>query len=110
MENRFSPEQEERITGFLKKVKFRKQIFGGVREADVWKKIGELNELYRQALLAERARYDALLEERGRGAAGAGASAGGGGVNDGTGAFGANASGGGGAGTAAGRDRGKAGG
>ena len=69
MENRFSPEQEERITGFLKKVKFRKQIFGGVREADVWKKIGELNELYRQALLAERARYDTLLEERGLGKA-----------------------------------------
>ena len=68
-ENRFPPEQEERITAFLKKVKFRKQIFGGVREADVWKKIGELNELYRQGILAERARYDALLEERGLGTA-----------------------------------------
>lgn len=63
-EFRFPPEQEERISGFLQKVKFRKQVFGGVSEADVWSKIGELNELYRQALLAERARYDALLKER----------------------------------------------
>ena len=69
-ENRFPPEQEERITEFLKNVKFRKQIFGGVREADVWKKIGELNELYRQGIIAERARYDALLAERDRKKAG----------------------------------------
>ena len=67
---RFSPEQEEQIAGFLQKVKFRKQIFGGVREADVWKKIGELNDMYRQALLAERARCDALLAERDRQKAG----------------------------------------
>lgn len=62
----FSPEQEERISGFLKKVKFRKQIFGGVSEKDVWTKIGELNEMYRQALLAERIRYDELIAERNR--------------------------------------------
>ena len=67
---RVSPEQEEQIAGFLQKVKFRKQIFGGVREADVWKKIGELNDMYRQALLAERARCDALLAERDRKKAG----------------------------------------
>ncbi len=64
-ELRFPPGQEERIRSFLQKVKFRKQIFGGVSEKDVWTKIGELNELYRQGILAERARYDALLEERG---------------------------------------------
>lgn len=69
-ESRFPPEQEERIIDFLKNVKFRKQIFGGVQEADVWKKIGELNELYRQGILAERARCDALLEERDRKKAG----------------------------------------
>ena len=32
-------------------------------ETDVWKKIGELNDMYREALIAERARYDALLAE-----------------------------------------------
>ena len=62
-ELRFPPEQEEKIKGFLQKVKFRKQIFGGVSEKDVWTKIGELNEMYRQALLAERGRYDALIAE-----------------------------------------------
>ena len=63
-ELRLSPEQEQRIAAWLQKVKFRKQIFGGVSESDVWKKIGELNDMYRQALIAERARYDALLAER----------------------------------------------
>ena len=52
------------IAPWLKKVKFRKQIFGGVSERDVWKKIGELNEMFNRALIAERARYDALLEQR----------------------------------------------
>ncbi len=61
-ELRFAKAQEERIADFLQKVKFRKRIFGGVDERDVWTKIGELNEIYKQALLAERARYDALLD------------------------------------------------
>ena len=52
------------IAPWLKKVKFRHKIFGGVDERDVWKKIGELNELYKKALIAERARYDALLESQ----------------------------------------------
>ena len=58
---RFQEEQEAKIADWLKQVKFRKQVFGGVSQADVFKKIGELNELYREALIAERARYDALL-------------------------------------------------
>ncbi len=62
-ELKFPPEQEERIAGWLEKLKFRKQVFGGVSETDVWKKIGELNDMYREALIAERARYDALLAE-----------------------------------------------
>ena len=52
------------IAPWLKKVKFRHKIFGGVDERDVWKKIGELNERYTKALIAERARYDALLERQ----------------------------------------------
>ena len=65
-ELRFLPEQEEKIKGFLQKVKFRKRIFGGVSEKDVWTKIRELNDMYRQALLAERIRYDALIAEHDR--------------------------------------------
>lgn len=66
----FLPEQEEKIANFLKKVKFRKRIFGGVSEKDVWTKIRELNDMYREALLAERVRYDTLIEERDRQKAG----------------------------------------
>lgn len=56
--------EQARIQEWLKKVRFRKAVLGGVDEADVWKKIGELNALYEAALSAERARYDALLAER----------------------------------------------
>lgn len=62
-EERMSREQR-RIAQWLKQVKFRKTLLGGVSERDVWKKIGELNEMYNVALTAERARYDALLEQQ----------------------------------------------
>lgn len=56
--------EQARIQAWLKQVRFKKSAFGGVNEADVWKKIAELNTLYEAALSAERARYDALLAER----------------------------------------------
>lgn len=56
--------EQERIRKWLKQVRFKKTTFGGVSEADVWKKIAELNTLFEAALSAERARYDALLAER----------------------------------------------
>lgn len=56
--------EQERIRNWLKQIHFRKAAFGGVSEADVWKKIAELNTLYEAALSAERARFDALLAER----------------------------------------------
>ena len=62
-ELRLPPEHEDRIAGWLNKVKFRKRIFGGVSETDVWNKIRELNDMYRDALIAERARCDALIAE-----------------------------------------------
>ena len=55
--------EQERIKKWLKQVRFKKVFFGGVDEADMWKKIAELNSLYEAALSAERARYDALLAE-----------------------------------------------
>lgn len=58
-----SPEHA-RIAQWLAKLRFRKKIFGGVRELDVWKRIGELDAMYTQALFAERVRYDALLEQQ----------------------------------------------
>ncbi|MDO4649147.1 MAG: hypothetical protein Q4B26_10905 [Eubacteriales bacterium] len=65
MENDPNPqtlnEAHREMLEWLKTVKFKKTILGGVSERDLWKKIGELNELYEASLLAERARYDALL-------------------------------------------------
>lgn len=58
--------EQARIQTWLKQVRFKKTLFGGVDEADLWKKIAELNSMYEAALSAERARYDALLAERGR--------------------------------------------
>ncbi|MCI6887996.1 MAG: hypothetical protein MR868_12260 [Lachnospiraceae bacterium] len=55
--------EQQKIVEWLKKVRFRKQLFGGVSEADVWKKIDELNKLYDAALTAERIRYETLLAE-----------------------------------------------
>ena len=60
----FQQEQERKIALWLKNLKFRKRIFGGVRESDVFKKISELDYMYKEALLAERARYDALLSRQ----------------------------------------------
>lgn len=55
--------EQKRIAQWLNKVKFRRQFFGGVSERDVWKKITELNELYNEAIFAERVRYNTLLDQ-----------------------------------------------
>lgn len=72
----FSPETEEdieiqplnheheKLLRWLQTVKFRRVLFGGVDEVQVWKKLEELDRLYAAALGAERARYDALLEKQ----------------------------------------------
>ena len=54
--------QLEKIARYLKQLHFKKRLFG-VDEADVWKKIEKLNEMYEDAVLAERKRYELLLEE-----------------------------------------------
>lgn len=54
---------QESLEKWLKQVRFKKCLFGGVSERDVWRKINELNSLYEAALSAERIRYDALIEE-----------------------------------------------
>lgn len=55
--------EHRQLHEWLQQVRFKKQLFGGVSEADVWKKIAELNRLYEAALAAERIRYDTLLQE-----------------------------------------------
>ncbi|MBU5459204.1 hypothetical protein [Anaerostipes sp. MSJ-23] len=54
---------QDQIAQWLKKVKFKRKIIGGVNEADVWKKIGQLDEKYQAALHDQKIYYEALLEE-----------------------------------------------
>lgn len=56
--------EHQQLLDWHKHVRFKKTLFGGVKESDVWKKLGELNELYNQALAAERIRCDALLAQQ----------------------------------------------
>lgn len=70
MKKEATNETQEDIVQWIKKLKFKKKLIGGVDEADVLKKIEELNSLYEKALLNERARYDALLRESKGGDAG----------------------------------------
>ncbi len=55
--------QQEEILRWLKTTRFKRALLGGLDERDVWKKLGDLNALYEAAILAERARYDTLLQE-----------------------------------------------
>lgn len=54
---------EEQLVNWINQVKFKKSLFGGVNERDVWKKLTELHALYQAALQAERVRYDTLLSQ-----------------------------------------------
>lgn len=56
--------EHEKLLHWLQTVKFRKVLFGGIDEAQMWKKLEELDRLYEAAISAERARYDALLEKQ----------------------------------------------
>lgn len=56
---------QRRIADWLGKMKLRRVTFGGVSERQVWKRIGELNEMYQQMLAIERARYEMLLHQAG---------------------------------------------
>lgn len=57
-------QEEQDILDWFENVHFKPTAFGGVQEADVYKKLEELNRLYKAAMSAERARYDALLSDR----------------------------------------------
>ena len=52
------------IAQALAKMKFRKKTFGGVEEADVWRKLESLQNLYQQVYDEQAAYYQALLDER----------------------------------------------
>ena len=53
------------IAEIFRKTKFRKKLFGGVDEQDVWKKLDDIQKAYRSAYEAQAARYEAILDEHG---------------------------------------------
>ena len=59
-----SAKNMEEIAGWLKELKFRKKIIGGVDEDNVWHKLDELQAQYQSAFDAQAERYQALLDER----------------------------------------------
>lgn len=52
------------IADYVRSIKFKKKIIGGVDEISVWEEIDRLNEQYRSVILAQENKYRALLEER----------------------------------------------
>lgn len=58
--------EHDKLISWFQTVRFRKKMFGGIDEEDLWRKLEELNRLYESALIAERARYDALLQTQQR--------------------------------------------
>ena len=54
-------QEHKEIIKWFQTVKFRRTLFGGVDENDVWKKLQELNQLYESAIRAERERYESQI-------------------------------------------------
>lgn len=57
--------EQEEIVRWLRTVKFKKKLVGGVDEVQLWKKMEELYGMYERAIRAERIRYDSLLAQAG---------------------------------------------
>lgn len=53
----------EDISKYLQNLKFKKKLFGGVDEADVWKKIEALNLEYKELYEFQQNKID-ILEEK----------------------------------------------
>lgn len=54
----------DEIAELFKKLRFRKRLFGGVSEKDVWKKLEQIQNEYRSAYEAQAQRYEGRLQER----------------------------------------------
>lgn len=54
----------EDIAEIFKGLRFKKKLFGGVDELDVWKKLDKLQKEYRSAYEKQQERYEALLQEK----------------------------------------------
>lgn len=52
------------IADLFRTLRFKKALFGGVKEKDVWKQLDKLQKEYRSAYEIQQERYDALLQEK----------------------------------------------
>jgi len=53
------------IAEILSRMKFRKKLFGGVEEQDVWRQLDKLQKAYRSAYEAQAVRYETILAQHG---------------------------------------------
>ena len=53
----------EDISKFIKEIKFKKKLFGGVDEHEVWNKIEALNLEYKELYQIQQAKIDYLEEK-----------------------------------------------
>lgn len=56
----------QNIADLLSNMKFRRKMFGGVDEADVWRQIENLQRTYQLVYDEQAAYYQALIDERGQ--------------------------------------------
>lgn len=59
-----SAKKMEDIAAVFEGLRFRKKLFGGVDERDVWKQLEKLQSEYRAAYEGQQQRYLALIQER----------------------------------------------
>lgn len=55
--------ESKEISSYLKSLKFKKKIIGGIDEEDVWKKIKKLDELYQKELDYMKKEYEEKLQK-----------------------------------------------
>lgn len=51
----------EDVAKHIEKMRFRRKLFGGVDEADVWQKIEQLHREYEAVFIAQQVRYEEML-------------------------------------------------
>lgn len=54
------------IAVYIKQMRFRKKLFGGVDESDVWRQLSDLHREYQTAFDAQKEVNKALLKEKDR--------------------------------------------
>lgn len=54
----------EDIALHMKQLRFKKKLFGGVQELDVWRKLEQLHQQYQSVFTVQQALYEQQLAEK----------------------------------------------